>query len=235
MKIPDRKTINTQLAESKRSQIDEGVRIAKKIDVLRDSLLDLERSRNDFIQNTAMEIEKANLLGQSKLEEIKKEIKKAEEYRGKLREPLDLEWQNLEEEQFTFDKDQEDFKNKQIELAKRKEVLQVRETETDNTFNRNNLIKEEVERLLNVAKQEQLDADVILNNAKANEERVNQEISDRLKEVVMKEEKVEFDLKANEQIKKNYEFREKELIDLDREIKDRYATLLRAEEYIKNK
>lgn len=57
MKIPNRKTANIQVQEQKRQQIAEGITIAKKVDALRNDLLNLQNQRQEFIEGSKAELD----------------------------------------------------------------------------------------------------------------------------------------------------------------------------------
>ena len=78
------------------------------------------------------------------------------------------------------------------------------------------------------AKEEKLSADQMLKDTIANRDEIEKECAERLLEVSVKEEKVEFDLQANKHIKEINARKEKELNIRERQINDKYATLQRS-------
>ena len=74
---------------------------------------------------------------------------------------------------------------------------------------------------------EKLEADQILSDAKANRDEIEKECNERLEQVAIKEEKIEFDLQANEQIKKLYEARKEELNEREKVINNKFRILER--------
>lgn len=58
MKIPSKRIVNAQISEQRRVQIEEGVILAKKIDILRSSLLDLQKQREEYLRQQVIEVDK---------------------------------------------------------------------------------------------------------------------------------------------------------------------------------
>lgn len=50
MKIPTKKQVNSDIAENRRRQIEDGVLLAKKVDALREELLGLQRQRINLVE-----------------------------------------------------------------------------------------------------------------------------------------------------------------------------------------
>ena len=84
-----------------------------------------------------------------------------------------------------------------------------------------------LKRLLDEAKAEKSEADQILSDARANRDEIEKECNERLEQVAIKEEKVNFDLQANENVKELNEKKEQDLNERERAINDKYATLQR--------
>lgn len=95
IRLLDKKTLSVDLAIQKKKQIDQGVNLAKKVDAVRETLLEEEKRlaefRNESIARTQTEID-------AKIKEknfLESEIKKREKDLTKLREPLDAEWEDV--------------------------------------------------------------------------------------------------------------------------------------------
>ena len=225
MKIPSKQQVSVQIADQKRHQVAEGLIIARKIDVMRDSLLNLERNQKNFIEQSTKELTEATEKLYTKKVVLEREIKEAEIKLAELRKPLDEEWgrateKKLELEAYAnqlavkklnFDLDKDEFLKKQDKLSKQEK--------------HNDLIQEQFCRLLEEAKQEKLLADQILKDTIANRDEIEKELAERLLAVSVKEEKVEFDLQANKQMVKIYEARNKELETKEKEFNAKYKIL----------
>lgn len=122
MKIPDKKIVNIQINEAKRRQIDEGVIIAKKIDILRAELSSLENRRREFIEGNKKVLEKEL----SELSEKKNVLlRKIHEYESKYKGMTEIEV-----------KEQKDIE--------RGIFLENREKEAQKRFDRLTLLSEEI-------------------------------------------------------------------------------------------
>ena len=227
MKLRDKKQIASDFQEQKKSQVDEGVRIAKNVDLLREELASLEKQRKDFLDGSKLELTKATGKLLERIEILKGEVKKLEERQAELRKPLDDAWATLEEEkalhaiavkEFGIETDELSKKAKAIKkeeerIAKAKLALE----EDERTIGRLNSdaksLKEEAERINETAKREH--AEQIQKFATANTE------------LSKKQAQVDIDAKDNARVKKAQDLREKRLNDKERKIDDKYQTLLR--------
>lgn len=98
MKLLEKKQINATVQAERKSVIDSGISLAKKVDTLRTEMLSLEKQRSDFIANSKSVIT-ASIEG-LKTEEgiLKSSVQQETKKLAKLREPLDAEWKILGEE-----------------------------------------------------------------------------------------------------------------------------------------
>jgi hypothetical protein len=227
MKIPTRNVVNTQIADQRRHQVLEGVQIAKRVDVLRNSLAELERNQKNFIEQSTIELTKATDKLHTKKIVLEREIKEAEEKLAELKKPLDEEWKELKVRQESLAEEEQHLKlNKQdleqvrIWITEQKEqvTIELKQADTNRL-----LTNQENHR----ARMEKLEADQMLSDAKANRDEIEKELADRLLAVSVKEEKVEFDLQANKQMVKIYEARNKELDEKEKRLIDREGVLAR--------
>lgn len=97
MKLLEKRTINAGIQAERKSIIDSGVFLAKKVDTLREDLLSLEKQRADFIESSRKQLQEA--IGDLKNEKsnLDFEVQEAIKRLAKLREPLDEEWNKLEQ------------------------------------------------------------------------------------------------------------------------------------------
>lgn len=235
MKILPRKIANEVIQDKKRQQIDEGLLIAKKVDALRGSLLELENQRAYFIEQTSSAINIATSQVYQDKQELENEIKDLEKQRKKLQEPLDKEWKKVDEEQELISKqwkqlvtNQEDFKNREINLKNKESEYEKRERN-------NTLTQNEFEKLLWEAQEEKQEADDILQEAQESVSLTEKDISKRISEILIKEEKVSFDLKANQQVAFLNELKEEELRKREISVNDKYVQLLKTIQEVNGK
>jgi hypothetical protein len=231
MKIPSKQQVSVQIADQKRHQVAEGLIIARKIDVMRDSLLNLERNQKNFIEQSTKELNEATDKLYTKKIVLEREIKEAEDKLAELRKPLDEEWNELKLRQESLAEEEQHLKIKMQDL----EVISQKQTEKQDKLSRqekhNGLIQEQFCRLLDEAKEEKLSADQMLKDTIANRDEIEKECAERLLAVSVKEEKVEFDLQANEQIKKIYEAKRKELETKEKEFNAKIQTFNQVKKY----
>ena len=98
MKLQPKQQITQSINLERKTQIDEGIALAKKIDVLRETLASLEKQHQDFIAGSRVEIEKNLKVLQERKSNLLGEINKLEERRVILMKPLDDEWLKIEDE-----------------------------------------------------------------------------------------------------------------------------------------
>jgi len=89
MKLLKKQVINAQIADQRKNQIEEGLNLAKKIDALRNDLLNLQKQRLDFIENSTREMKQVLIPLYEKKEKLEQEIKSFEEVRNKLKDKLE--------------------------------------------------------------------------------------------------------------------------------------------------
>ncbi len=145
MKLLPQKQLNIELQKQKKSEVDAGLFLAKKIDALRENLQDKQKEHDDALNS--MRKEYITFVGEqsAKKERLLKEIKKAEDQLAKLRIPLDAEWEEVESRRIEADNLVEELsiKNqvvkditselikKQDELTKKSEEIVRDRKETD--------------------------------------------------------------------------------------------------------
>ncbi len=95
MKLLEKSTLNSIKQAEQKTAIDAGVNLARKIDILRAQLLELEKRRNDFINGSRNELENALKELKNTKSNLDSEISAQRNVLAKLREPLDEEWHKL--------------------------------------------------------------------------------------------------------------------------------------------
>lgn len=102
MRLLDRKTITQNINAERKADIDEGIKLARKVDALRETLQKEEQNALKYKSATLDEIqkqieEKMKNRDYLKKENLEREVAKLEEKREKLLIPLDKEYAKLEE------------------------------------------------------------------------------------------------------------------------------------------
>lgn len=95
MNLRPKSKVNIELANERKAQIDEGVRIAKKVDDLRRTLSDLELQHSTFVSGMEKELKNKTLPLIEKIESLKNEIRSLEEKRKELLKPITKELSEL--------------------------------------------------------------------------------------------------------------------------------------------
>lgn len=227
MRLLDKRVLNGSVAQERKRQIDSGVELAKKVDVLRETKLkeeaQLAQFRSESIARTQEEIdakikEKNSL--ESKIEDRKRELLK-------LREPLDAEWGEVNSKIRGVNALSLSLNQMQGELERGIALNIRRERENEEEKER---IAEERERSVQALIEADLskkEASALLSKARTKSDNLvktaeNKDnlASQREVEVADRERSVEKELKRLKVI-------EKEQKRKDREIKDKYETLQR--------
>lgn len=92
MQLLKRSTVQTEVASQRQKQIDEGIRIAQKVDALRQTLGELEQQQARFLAGMEKELEERTQPLVRKIASLQKDIEDLEEKRRLLLEPLDAQW-----------------------------------------------------------------------------------------------------------------------------------------------
>lgn len=233
MKLLEKKTLQTEINGQRKTQIDEGVKLAQKIDELR-RLLATEEERH---RSTLFQMKEERMRTITGLDEgisaKKKELVEIEKQREELIKPLDEKWEEvkLEEEKILTLK--EEIRNlrllasqneKQTEDALKKverklQILTDKENETNKSLKEARELKENSARVYS------------LSFFRAEEK--GKELDERDRKATRLQEENEVTRKANENIKGILLRKEKQLEDKERAINDKYETLQRTNERLK--
>lgn len=103
MKLPSKIEVNTQVAAQRKAQIDEGVRIAEKVDALRQKLGSLESQHEKFILGMEDELNRRTGGLVIQVAHLQKDVLDLEEQKRRLQVPLDAEWESLKKQKAELD------------------------------------------------------------------------------------------------------------------------------------
>jgi SMC interacting uncharacterized protein involved in chromosome segregation len=98
MKLRPKSQIDAQVASQRKAQIDEGVRIAQKVDALRETLSMLEAQHEQYIAGMKGELDRQTSDRVQRIAELESEIRELEEKRKLLLAPLDEAWAEVRTE-----------------------------------------------------------------------------------------------------------------------------------------
>lgn len=235
MRIPKKQEAQVMAEEGKRQSIDEGMKIAQRVDTLRQELTNLTEQRKNFIEGTKEALQREITPLNVTLEGMRTELKDGREELVRLRQPLDVEWENLRLGQGTLVTSLEEIGLKKIELSNRELLISQKEKENQESFKRIQTLKSEVEDLHSQADKNKVQSELILKASQNKVQATDEEITERLGELKKKENIVEFNRKGNDQITKNQAKKEQELITFEQQLNDKYKTLLQATEEVNGK
>jgi chromosome segregation ATPase len=233
MRLLSKKIIQEQVAEQKRQQILDGVKVATKVDKLREEFAQLQRQRLDFLEGNKRALEEELQPLYTKLENLKGQVKQLAEERKELKKPLDDEWKLLEETKVIFKSQQEEFNKKEMDLEDIKVFLNNRQEEVEANLAKQKSLLKETEYNANKSREDKDESEKNLRIVNDRAYKIEKQIADRLAEVQEKEKLALFNLKAAEQVKAMNETKEKELKDKEKKVKDLYDTLARNYERLK--
>lgn len=229
------KKLNERIQEQKSSDIKAGLFLSRKVDALREEVLELEKKRDDFIAGQTKVINDSLEHLFSKKNHLESEIGNLEEKRIELLKPLDTEWEKVKkakEELTTSLADlvirqnetttkEELNNNKEKELGKREEICV--QTEKD-TIRLNRIAKELNEKAKNITQRtiEQYKQQTDL-------------FKEKNKEIVSKENNVKFREIDVQNALNILADKEKDLKNREIALEDKYATLQETVNYIEKK
>lgn len=233
MQLLDKKTTSTLVATQKKNQIDEGVILAKKIDVLRKTYSELEAQHKKFIDASTVELTKRTQELNDEIGYKEKYIKELEERQAKLLEPLAIKWDEVEEAERELEQERKELLEKRKSLTSFEQELQEREKNLSLDEERNEDVKKQINKQVDKITETSLEVQNALLN-------VRQEETDTLLRLKEKEDSIvkkEVHVLSRE---KNVELREKILQKEEEEITnekirlaDQRATLERAMKRLK--
>lgn len=228
MKLANPRTIQTTLSEERRMDVDNGIKLARKVDTLRDTLEKLEKRHALFLEGTQIELRNKTKELLSQIHSLEEEIKMLEAKRKELLIPLYQEWERVKEREGTLDEREEKIKELRTdltylkgELDKREESLQIDELRNEETRRQVTLHAQKVSDAL-------LEAQNTLLNARDEEKDIKDALSKRQSNMVKKEKEVELRENNITLREQNITLKEKEITNETIRLADMRATLERA-------
>lgn len=234
MKLLSKSRIASEQAQQRKLQIDEGVKLATRIDALRRTDADIEAQHQKFIagMKDQMESEIHGLDGEIKYR--KREISELEIIKQELLKPLDAKWKEVVSKEEAVDalfskiKSDSEFAEKNVIKAS---ALQKK---TKETYDIARIKEREITRIHVKAETTLAEAEKIKIDAEAKTEVQDILLKERIKYSDDNERRNDFDYVANNNFKSILDDREEELNNRERQINDKYETLLRTINRIKN-
>ena len=233
MKLLPKSKINEQFNEEKRQNIIAGVFLAKKIDALREEVLTLQKTRDEFIAGSQQVINDSLSSLQQKQDSLSKEIKELEVKRLELLMPV-------EEERIKYLNLQKEQKELQEKLEKWDYEILLKQIEIDNEKKEISKIAEqtkfeasEAEKAKNSALSFKAVAQQEYKTAKDSRESFEKESKQKLSELQQKIATYENGISVNELKEKDLETREVALLSEQKHLESQQRQLRIAYEIIK--
>lgn len=235
MKLRPKSVVNTLVAEEKRKQISEGLKIAKKVDALREVSAEEEASFQQRREQMVATIKADIAPLASEKQSLIEELPILREEKRKLLEPVDLTeaWSKVRQQEKELDllKDnlvvrESKARQHEIDLADYGSELTLRERQIklkEETSN-NHLLESE---------QKISDARKLTDDVEKYKIDTAKEIEQRYLMLQSKEKDYEVNARELSIFKEKLDTKQIELLEKERQINSRYTTLLKAEEYVK--
>lgn len=228
MKLANPRNIQINIAEERRADIDNGVKLARKVDSLRTELSELEHRKELYNNGTTLNL-------QEKVKGLKEEIsakefliEELERKRNKLLEPLIIKWDEVNTKERELIIESENLEILRNNLTLYKTELDNREKELSLGEERMYELKKEISTQSDKVAQSSLQAQNTLLDARELERKTLSHLKEKTKEITNKEKKVllrESNVKEREN---QLEKEEQNIINEKIRLADQRATLERA-------
>lgn len=233
MKILKKNQISIISANQKKDQIDEGLKIAARVDALRETLSQVQKQHRDYIEGMKAELDGEISPLVIRRDELREDISIGVKKLSGLQTLLDDEWKKVNKKESELLSLEKSLKSKELELSEECYRVELQNKEARTLLAEGTEISEKASEEFELGNLFRKERERLLENAKA-------AISDRFSEIERKEaisktfEKSvslrEIDLDNREE---NLDKKESELDVRERFINDKYQTLLITEEHVR--
>ena len=234
MKLLQKKQINERVNTERKNSIDAGVFLAKKIDALREEVLTLQKTRDEFIAGSQQVINDSLSSLQQKQDSLSKEIKELEVKRKELLKPLDDEWAKLTKEKVLVNKELNDNFILKTELNEKEKAVKTTENEISKLAEQTRFNASETEKSKTNAFSLEEMAQRKYEMAETERVEQNEAYERKSKELQGKIETYENGISVNELKEKDLQTREVALLSETKHLESQQRTLKVAYEEIKN-
>lgn len=190
MKLLDKKTVNLEKAKEKKLEIDEGVKLAKKVATLREAAskeeISLKKFRDENLKNILKEVEEATL----KRDSILAQAQDAEARRERALRPLTEEKEEIKAQKEELAQANQQIDEKLLSLTQKELSLDKREKDIALEEDRISDEKKRIEANYADSLREKEQSDRILRETKAHETKILSELEIKGKELLVREAKV---------------------------------------------
>lgn len=230
MKLLSKTDINSQKALERKAEIEEGAKLAKKVDTLRQKAAEVDVTYDAYRKGTVAATLDAVATASLELDRVLAEVATAKEERKGLREPLDAEWKQVKSRENAVTIMETTLQTTEANLSKREDVLTQREDAVSLSEGRANAAEKLAQEHLKAAEDEyavsrethaRVDEEMsIVGGSLTNRERV---VGDREERVTMQEAALALRRKAAED-------KETANAQEERRLQDLAETLIRSQE-----
>ncbi len=234
MQLLDKFTIAKEKSFERKLEIDEGAKLALKIDTLRRTAAEEETKLSQFREKSMAQIKSDIGLSSEKLTSLRAEITVAENRLAEVRVPLDQEWARLNDDKRVYEIAEEELGEKieQFLASERDQVVRLNQIKVDEERAAEKL--EQGNEHIKTALRVEEHAKGLLNESLSMATKIMEEANNREAETVSRENTVAESEHVIMTQKKLLDDREKQLNSRERAINDKYQTLLRSTNRIKN-
>lgn len=228
MKLLKKSVLVNELAEQRKAQIDEGIAIARKVDVLRQTLASLQKQQADFLNGMQLELEKRTKFLLDEIATREQIVIGLEERRKKLLEPLDNEWAKVEQgkKEVLFDKE---LVKKGLErIADKESKANEKYQNSKNVLARVNVRERELLKVYNKADENTQETENIKKKAIEDKERIDKYVAEQNQILLTREANIAVAERENQIEKDRLEILNSEIIKTKAQLEDQRKTLERA-------
>jgi len=227
MKLLSRPQANAEAARNRKAQIDEGMKIAGRVDVLRKTLSDLEKQHSEYVSKIKEEGKTIMSGLEQEILALRREIGELTAQKNELLKPLDAEWELARKAKKEGEEVLEEVKGLHIIVEKEKAKQEVNTKKTKESLDKSRVRERALRVAFVEASEDRAMAAKILKDAQLHKEESDKNCLERENELDLRERRNDFDFAANQHQKEINEARSKDLDLREKEIKDKYETLLR--------
>jgi uncharacterized protein YoxC len=233
MKLPTKSQVQVELARERKAQIDEGVRIAQKVDSLRNTLSSLEKQHNEFINSMETGLKAKVKPLEEEIKAKKAELVVLEDRKRELSKPLDEEWKKVKEEKIKLEQKEKEFDEKFAQVESKREFLEKKALELKDIQSRIRTQERELAKVYSEALTDNKETAEILLLTKEYESDQRKVIDEEWKRIEVERNENKISSLANKNREEQLNRKQKELGDKEIEIRDKYKTLERTLKRIK--
>lgn len=235
MRLLTKSEITRQKSVERKTEIDEGVKLARRIDEMRETLAKEEANLAKYRSETAPMVMKETDVLIEKRTTLQKDIAELKKKRRELMQPLDAEWKKVKDGQKELERKESDLKdrvclieNREEKLSQHEQQLAIEKGRIADEKKRSTATLVEVSELHAQAQADTVEADRRLAEATVYCENQYKILTSRETDLAARE-------RENVLRQKSLTAREKEVNLREKFINDKYQTLLRAQTYVSRK